>query len=94
MASGAAFAGYFTTVDFIYDSFDPFVAAFAYTRLGVGIAAAGLLVLLLLVGNRSAGSKKRVRKNTVKRRRGVAIAFWSSKGIGTGALLLQNYAIV
>lgn len=88
---GAAFAAHFALAKFIYDRFDPFLAAFAYIRLGVGVAAIGLFVWLWL----TSGEKKKVKKTkkTKKRTIAITVAFFGSKGLGVVALLLLNYAI-
>ncbi|MCH8748612.1 phage portal protein, partial [Patescibacteria group bacterium] len=89
--SAAAFASIFAVVDFIYQRFDPFLAAFAYTRLGVGVVALILLVVLMLPGS-SQGSTRRdtqAQKMTLT----IAVAFFGSKLLAAGALILQNYAI-
>lgn len=97
--SGAAFAGYFAGVDYVYVRWDPFLAAFAYTRIGVGVVALGLLGLfarnaprLRSAGGRSFGGQARQHSRQA-RPSGVAAAFVVSKLLGAGALLLQNWAI-
>lgn len=91
--SGAAFAGYFVGVDYVYERWDPFLAAFAYTRIGGGVAALGLLVLVMSIsssgGKRRAAAGWRVASNGAL----VAVAFVVSKLLAAGALLLQNWAI-
>lgn len=82
--SGAAFAGYFAGVDYVYERWDPFLAAFAYTRIGVGMAALGLLGLAMGSAPPSGGQARQY---------GVAAAFGVSKVLAAGALLLQNWAI-
>jgi drug/metabolite transporter (DMT)-like permease len=92
IGAGAAFAAYFAVVKYIYDSFQPFWSAFAYSRFGVGIAA------LLIFGPvlwRSK-SQKRQRKPKASRRKTMMYiigAFLGSKVLGTSMFILQNYAI-
>lgn len=92
--SGLLFALYFATVKHIYDIFTPFLAAFAYSRLGVGFVALLLMVFLLLKskinGEETTVNKKR---QTKKFTWTIIIAFLLSKGLAVVALLLQNYAI-
>ncbi len=90
---GAAFAGHFALTKFLYDNFDPFLAAFSYVRLGVGIVAALLLLWLWVTSPKKKKRTARASKAKKKRTALVATAFVSSKVIGTGALVLQNYAI-
>lgn len=87
--SGLLFAIYFAVVKYVYIIFPHFLAAFAYSRIGVGVAG---LVLLGLVAGRA---DKRVllkadrQKTTAK----IAGAVVVSKTLGVIALLLLNYAI-
>lgn len=91
IASGAAFAGHFAVTKYVYSFPEPFLALFAYVRLGVGVWA-GLLFLVLW--------QRRQRSPAARSRRplkwaigGIAAAFVLSKIVGMVALLLQNYAI-
>lgn len=89
--SGALFASYFATVKYIYSFYSPFLAAFAYSRLGVGVVA---FVLLIFVLYRSPASLRKNKKQKSSRAVWiVALAFIVSKGLAMIALLLQNYAI-
>lgn len=93
--AGAAFAAYFTTAKYIYEHFYPFLAAFTYTRLGVGVVALVLFVILWTGGfgkhASTSSSKRRARVHGTKWR--IAAVFFASKTLAMAALLLQNYAI-
>lgn len=94
IGGGAAFAAYFAIVDFVYDRFDPFLAAFAYTRLGVGVAALGLFICVRVFGKESKQLQRKSRRKKLAQAAWVVpVAFILSKGIGTLALILQNWAI-
>lgn len=95
VGGGAAFAAYFAVVDFMYDHFDPFLAAFAYSRLGVGVAALGLLVWLAVFEKKERGRLPLAsrRKRILRAAWVVPVAFVASKGLGTVALILQSWAI-
>lgn len=86
VASGAAFAVHFAVVKMVYFTFDPFLAAFAYTRLGVGVWA--LLLLLFLAARQPRAEQRRGRAAT-----GLVFVFLASKLLGALALVLQNWAI-
>lgn len=90
--SGALFASYFATVKYIYSFFSPFLAAFAYNRLGVGIIAFVLLIFVLL---KSPTRTPKNKKQSSKQRTAWIIisVFIISKALAMVALLLQNYAI-
>jgi len=91
VAGGAAFAAHFATVKFVYDGFQPFLAAFAYNRIVTGLLAAALLGPVVWLLGRS-GSRKRTGS-----KRGViwyvVLAFLASKVLSATAFLVQNYAI-
>lgn len=89
---GAAFAAHFALAKFIYDRFDPFLAGFAYVRLGTG-AAALLLILWLWISGGRVKQPASTTKKAKRRRTAVAAVFFGNKLLGTGALVLQNYAI-
>jgi drug/metabolite transporter (DMT)-like permease len=89
VASGAAFAGHFAVTKYIYTLPAPFVALFAYVRIGVGVWA---LLLLLLLWHRQPAKRAR-RTKAQWAIGGIAAAFVISKVVGMAALLLQNYAI-
>ncbi len=90
--AGALFAAYFATAALVYRAYDPFLAAFAYTRLGVGVWA--LVLLMWLVSRASPASRAPVsqRKGGMPRRTAAA-AFAGSKLLGAAALMLQSYAV-
>ena len=88
VGSGAAFAMYFTAMDFVYTEFSPFLAVLAYTRLGVGVIGLVLLGVLLVLG-KSVRQKQRGSSFTVK----LLMAFIASKAIALFALIAQHYAI-
>jgi len=91
VVSGLFFALYFATVKYIYDFFTPFLAAFAYNRMGVGVVA---LLLLAVIWARQPKKNKGKKAGWARRSTGlVLVIFLFSKVIATGALLLQNYAI-
>jgi drug/metabolite transporter (DMT)-like permease len=90
---GAAFAAHFAVVDVVYANYEHFLAGFAYTRIGVGLAAMGLLLILYLTPNRHAPSKEKKGKAGAKKTKLILSAFVGSKLIGAGALLAQNWAI-
>ncbi|MEX0649629.1 MAG: EamA family transporter [Candidatus Andersenbacteria bacterium] len=89
---GAAFAAHFSTVKFVYDGFEPFLAAFAYSRIVVAVISVVILWPLLFFSQRTKQGK-RTGKRKRHSRRSLAVAFVASKSLGTGAFLLQNYAI-
>ncbi|PIT98504.1 MAG: hypothetical protein COT71_00450 [Candidatus Andersenbacteria bacterium CG10_big_fil_rev_8_21_14_0_10_54_11] len=91
--SGAAFAAHFAVMDAAYAGFFPFITIFAYTRLGVAAAALLLWLLLRLLQSHDSVAGLGNRGGLRSRRAAVAAAFFTGKGIGTAALLLQNYAI-
>jgi len=91
--SGAAFAAHFATVDYIYDRFEPFLAAFAYSRMGVGLAALVLLIFVLATYKKPRSSQKKAASKVKRAGMIIAVAFISSKLLGALALILQNYAI-
>lgn len=95
IAAGAAFAAYFAVVKYLYDSFQPFWSAFAYSRLGVGIAA--LVLLGPIVWSSRSRTQVKAKPAASKRRRKtlqyIAGAFFGSKVLGTAMFILQNYAI-
>lgn len=88
---GAAFAAYFVVVKYIYDNFTPFLAAFAYSRVMVGVAA--LVVLGPLVLWASPAQRRKKVSQGRRNQSFTAVAFFGSKVLSTGAFLLQNYAI-
>lgn len=92
VVGGAAFAAYFATVKYVYDSFDPFLAAFAYSRIGVGIVA-GLLLVFVWYRNRENAPARSSSKAQKKKGLLIAAAFFFSKALGMAMLVLQNYAI-
>ena len=98
VGSGLAFATYFVIVDALYERFGPFVAAFAYSRLGVGLVA--LLLLIQVLQREQATGRRPAKRSSAKRsstlaRAGLVIglAFIGSKVLAAVALILQNYAI-
>lgn len=88
LLSGAFFAAHFAVAKYIYAAPLPFLALFAYVRVGVGVVSLGLLILL--IRRRHTAKKIGLAKKTGWI---VASAFLLSKGLGMIALLLQNYAI-
>jgi len=84
--SGAAFAVYFAVMKHVYDNFDSFLAAFAYSRLGVGVVGMGLLLVLFTLERPVA--RKPEKKNLV-----ITGVFLGNKIMGMVGLLLQNWAI-
>lgn len=98
--SGVLFAAYFAVVALVYRAFDPFLAAFAYTRLGVGVWALVLIVLLAARASpmhqqRAAyhAAVSRPKIGTLVSRRTASAAFAGSKLLGAVALVLQSYAV-
>lgn len=95
LIAGAAFAAYFATVKVIYDGFDPFWSAFAYSRFAVGLAA--LIILGPVIWMESSRTRRNVRKRKKPRERKklkyILGAFFGSKVLGTAMFILQNYAI-
>lgn len=94
LGSGFCFAVHFITAKVVYNSFEPFLAAFAYVRVMVAVAGIVLFgIPLLLLSRRRSGP---VRNS--QRSRGISIsvacAFVVSKSIAAGSLILQNYAIL
>ncbi len=93
LASALAFALHFSTMDVIYDRFEPFPAAFGYSRLGVGMVSLMLLVILMLFNKPESFNRSRFRTKARKMSFIILTAFLGSKLIGALALILQNYAI-
>lgn len=89
--SGAAFAGHFAVSKYVYSWAEPFLPLFAYVRLGVGVWA--LLLIVILLGQRRASGQRVRRTQIAGAAGGIALAFIASKVVGMVALLLQNYAI-
>jgi drug/metabolite transporter (DMT)-like permease len=97
--SGLMFAMYFVIIDYIYAHFGPFISAFAYSRLGVGIVALFLFIHVSITNPaRQASHPSFVRRG--KRRlsltkAGIVLgaAFVGSKVLASLALMLQSYAI-
>lgn len=91
LGAGAAFAGYFASVKYLYDSFDSFWSAFGYNRF-----ATALVALVLLGPYMLRTSKKRTalrKKKTRKRSFAIVGIFLASKVLSTAMFLLQSYAI-
>lgn len=90
--AGAFFASHFAVADYVYDNFSPFFSAFAYLRMSVGVAG---LVLLLLLLRRKKGDGQKVfpRSRVAGFSLVVGTIFIANKLLGSGALILQNYAI-
>lgn len=89
--SGMFYAVYFAVVKHVYILFPFFLPAFAYTRLGVGLAGLALLIWLMRRPAEKPLLKKR--ENGRKFTAYIIAALVVSKGFGMTALILQNYAI-
>lgn len=89
---GAAFAVHFSAAKYIYSGFEPFLAAFAYSRFMGLILSLGILGPLMLWSASPKKKKQRSQKRTVSAKP-VIVAFFASKVLSTGAFILQNYAI-
>lgn len=89
--SGMFYAIYFAAVKYVYIIFPFFLPAFAYTRLGVGLA--GLALLIWLMRRPAEKPLLKIRKNSKKFTVYIIAALVVSKGFGMMALILQNYAI-
>lgn len=83
VCAGSLFAAHFVIMDFLYDQTQPFLAVFAYGRIGVGVAALALLCML----------PRRLTRSRAGFVSPISLGFVTSKGIATAALLMQNYAI-
>ena len=89
--SGMFYAVYFAVVKHVYIVFPFFLPAFAYTRMGVGIA--GLALVFWLMRRPAEKQLVKERKNGNKLTVYIIGALVISKGFGMMALILQNYAI-
>lgn len=89
--SGMFYAVYFAVVKHVYILFPFFLPAFAYTRLGVGLA--GLVLVVWLMRRPAEKPLLKKRKNGKKFTAYIIAALVVSKGFGMTALILQNYAI-
>lgn len=92
--SGLGFAAAFVVTKYMYSRLSPFLPVFAYSRMGVGAVAVGLLAVLATRGRReNAVANRRRPVRTGGSARFAWAVFAASKSIGMGALILQNYAI-
>ncbi|MEX1112528.1 MAG: EamA family transporter [Candidatus Andersenbacteria bacterium] len=91
LLGGAAFAAHFSASKYLYSGFEPFLAAFVYSRIAVAVLS--VLVLLPLLRAVSPNTSKKSRRKKKKIQWSLGGAFLASKVLGTGAFLLQNYAI-
>ena len=89
--SGLLYAIYFAVVKHVYLFFPFFLPAFAYTRMGVGVA--GLILTLWLLRKPRANTTVKPQKKGKKFTIFIMAALVISKGFGMLALILQNYAI-
>ncbi|MBI1833398.1 MAG: EamA family transporter [Candidatus Andersenbacteria bacterium] len=93
IAAGAAFAAYFAAVKFLYDNFNPFWSAFAYSRFAVGVAALLFLGPLMWVGRGKKEKSRRISKKKKRTSRYILTSFFGSKVLSTAMFMLQSYAI-
>jgi len=90
VCAGAAFAAHFAVMKLVYSNFSPFLSAFAYSRIGVGVSALALLGGISLSRPKEVVTQEDVPQSSKKN---LWLAFWGSKTLGMVALLLQNWAI-
>lgn len=93
IAGGLAFAAYFTVVKFIYAQPGLFLGLFAYSRVGVMVAAVVLFGPWMWRVRRNGGKRKKPSKKAAEQRWTLRGAFVTSKVLGSGSFLLQSYAI-
>jgi len=97
LLAGALFAGHFATIKFVYDGFESFLGAFAYSRVVMTLVALALFGPILYIRSRSAATPAPQRKQKAGSARGkgatVAALFIGNKVLGAGTVMLQNYAI-
>jgi drug/metabolite transporter (DMT)-like permease len=93
LLGGAAFAAHFAAIKYVYENFEPFIAAFVYSRVAVALLAGVLLgpIVLLTRNTKSVAQKKR--RSGRSQTKWILLAFFGSKIIGSAAFLTQNYAI-
>jgi len=89
--SSLFYAAYFAVVKYVYIFFPFFLPAFAYTRMGVGVA--GLILTIWLLRKTRSNKIVKARNHGKKFTMLIIAALVISKGFGMLALILQNYAI-